>query len=37
MDVINIEREQKKPRKDIAKYDEIVDNIWYMYDELLML
>ena len=34
MDVINIEREQKKPRKDIAKYDEIIDNIWYMYDSL---
>lgn len=34
MDVINIEREQKKPRKDIAKYDEIIDNVWYMYDEL---
>ena len=34
MDVINIEREQKKPRKDISKYDEIIDNIWYMYDDL---
>lgn len=34
MDVINIEREQNKPRKDIAKYDEIIDNIWYMYDDL---
>ena len=34
MDVLNIERVQKKPRKDIAKYDEIVDNIWYMYDDL---
>ena len=34
MDVLNIEREQKKPRKDIAKYDEIIDNIWYMYDDL---
>ena len=34
MNVINIEREQKKPRKDIAKYDEIIDNIWYMYDDL---
>ena len=34
MDILNIEREQKKPRKDIAKYDEIIDNIWYMYDEL---
>ncbi len=34
MNILNIEREQKKPRKDIAKYDEIIDNIWYMYDEL---
>lgn len=34
MDVINIEREQKKPRKDIAKYEDILDNIWYMYDSL---
>ena len=34
MDVINIEREQKKPRKDISKYDEIIDNVWYMYDYL---
>lgn len=34
MDILNIEREQKKPRKDIAKYDEIMDNIWYMYDDL---
>lgn len=34
MDILNIEREQKKPRKDIAKYDEIMDNIWYMYDNL---
>ena len=32
MAILNIEREQKKPRKDIAKYDEIMDNIWYMYD-----
>ena len=30
MNILNIEREQKKPRKDIAKYDEIIDNIWYM-------
>ncbi len=36
MDIINIEREQKKPRKDIAKYDEILNNIWYMYDDLFM-
>lgn len=34
MAILNIEREQKKPRKDIAKYDEIMDNIWYMYDDL---
>ena len=34
MSILNIEREQKKPRKDIAKYDEIIDNIWYMYDDL---
>lgn len=34
MNIINIERVQKKPRKDIAKYDEILDNIWYMYDDL---
>ncbi len=32
--IINIEREKKKPRKDIASYSEILDNIWYMYDEL---
>ena len=36
MGVINIEREQKKPRKDIAKYDEIIDNVWYMYDDLFI-
>ena len=32
-DVINIEREQEKPRKDIAKYSDIYDLIYYMYDE----
>lgn len=32
IDVINIEREQEKPRKDIANYSMIYDNIWYMYD-----
>jgi len=36
MDILNIEREQKKPRKDIAKYDEIIENIWYMYDDLFL-
>lgn len=32
--VLNIEREQKKPRKDFACYSEMKKNIWYMYDEL---
>ena len=33
-DILNIEREQKNPRKDIAKYSDIESLIWYMYDEL---
>ncbi len=32
--VINIEREKAKPRKDIAKYSDIENNIWYMYDSI---
>ena len=32
--IINIEREQAKPRKDIAKYSDIYNLIYYMYDEL---
>lgn len=32
--VLNIEREQKKPRKDYASLSEIKGQIWYMYDEL---
>ena len=32
--ILNIEREQKKPRKDYAMYSEIKGKIWYMYDEL---
>ena len=34
MDILNIEREQKKPRKDYASYSEIKSQIFYMYDEL---
>lgn len=34
MNILNIEREQKKPRKDIAKYEDIMNHIWYMYDDL---
>ncbi len=32
--ILNIEREQKKPRKDFAHYSEIKGKIWYMFDEL---
>lgn len=32
--ILNIEREQKKPRKDFASWSEVKENIWYMYDEL---
>ena len=34
MNIINIEREQKKPRKDYATYKDIKSCIWYMYDEM---
>ena len=34
MNILNIERCQKKPRKDIGKYEDIISNIWYMYDDL---
>jgi len=32
--ILNIEREQKKPRKDFAHYSEIKDKIWYMFSSL---
>ncbi len=31
--ILNIEREQKKPRKDFATYSDILPHIWYMFDE----
>ena len=34
--VLNIEREQKKPRKDYASLSEIKGQIWYMFDELFV-
>ena len=34
IDILNIEREQKKPRKDYACYSDIKNQIWYMYDEM---
>ena len=33
-EVLNIEREQKKPRKDYGSYSDIKGQIFYMYDEL---
>lgn len=36
MDIINIERCQKKPRKDYETYSDIKNYIWYMYDELFI-
>jgi len=32
--IFNIEREQKKPRKDIAYFSDVENQVWYMYDEL---
>ncbi len=34
--ILNIEREQKKPRKDIGCYKDVKNEIWYMYDELFI-
>ena len=34
INVFNIEREQKKPRKDIAYFSDVKNQTWYMYDEL---
>ena len=33
MKVLSIERGNQKPRKDIAKWSDLMDNIGYMYDE----
>ncbi len=32
--VLNIEREQEKPRKDFACWSDVKEQIWYMFDEL---
>ncbi|MBO4616107.1 MAG: glutamate--tRNA ligase [Lachnospiraceae bacterium] len=32
--VLRIDRENEKPRKDIAVYSDIKNQIWFMYDEL---
>lgn len=33
IDVLNIDRQNKKPRKDIGKWSEVADYVSYMYDE----
>lgn len=33
VDILNIDREGKKPRKDIAKWSDVSDYLSYMYDE----
>lgn len=33
-DILNIEREQEKPRKDFACYSDVKKGIWYMFKEL---
>ena len=32
--ILNIEREQKKPRKDYANWSDVKNSIWYMYNDL---
>ena len=32
--ILNIEREQKKPRKDFVYYSDVKNQIWYMFPEL---
>ncbi len=32
--ILNIEREQKKPRKDYACWSDVKPQVWYMFDEL---
>lgn len=34
INIFNIERNQKKPRKDLSSWSDVRENIWYMYDEL---
>ena len=34
INLFNIEREQKKPRKDFVNYSDVKNQVWYMYKEL---
>ncbi len=36
LEMFDIERNQKKPRKDYAMFSEIKDYTWYMFDELFV-
>ena len=36
-EVLNIEREQKKPRKDYEKFSDVKGQVWYMYDDIYEL
>jgi len=36
INVLNIERDQKKPRKDLAMFSDVKAENWYMYDELFV-
>lgn len=36
INVLSIERNQAKPRKDFGSYSEIKDHTWYMYDEMFV-
>ena len=33
-EILDVERNQQNPRKDIAMYSGIIDYLWYMYDDL---
>ncbi|MDE6292292.1 MAG: glutamate--tRNA ligase, partial [Bacilli bacterium] len=33
-EILNIEREQEKPRKDFACWSDVKNSIWYMFKEL---
>ena len=36
INILNIERYIKKPRKDISAYEDIKEEIWYLFDELYL-
>jgi len=36
INIFNVERGGEKPRKDYTSYSDIINHIWYMYDELFI-